>query len=592
LSWNLQKEVRDILATEIGTQIYAPGVRVPVAFLYPNTYHLGMSNLGLHILYQVLNRNGWACERFFLPEARKREEYVKTKTALFSMETQRPLADFPYICITISFEMDYLNILAQLQMGHIKLLSEERGEKDPFVILGGPCATFNPEPLADFADMVVIGEGEETLPQLLQLLEQLRMERKSRQEKLLAAAQLPGVYVPQFYSPQYDEAGNFSVMKRLADVPAKISRQWVRELDAYPPTSAIISPYTEFADMFIVEVARGCGRHCRFCMAGYCFRKPRSRNLGLLLEDIRQRPGRTKKVGLMGAAVSDYPEMKTLTKTLAEEHIPFSCASLRADSLDLPLVEALARSGQRTMTVAPEAGSVRMRAAINKGIEEKHIYEAMEYAARVGMPNIKLYFMIGLPGETDTDIEEMISLVHRVRGRMDELGHTGDLTLSVNAFVPKPFTPYQWSPLEDVKVLKRRFKMLQNGFKKDKRIRLLTESLKETILQAALARGDRRVGKILLLANEKKMGLKDAFQNSGYDPEQFAGRTIAEDAPLPWDHLDMGVTKQYLLKERKHSAAGKFTPQCFDGCNRCGVCEKKNEFSGSDLQREFSQVTK
>ena len=394
MSWNLQKEIKEILATEIGTQIFAPGRRTPVAFLYPNTYRLGMSNLGLHILYQILNRDGWACERVFLPDEKKREEYAKTKTALFSMETQRPLADFPYICATLSFEMDYLNFLIQLQMGHIKLLSEERGEKDPFVIIGGPCATFNPEPLADFADCVVIGEGEETLPKLLRLLEQLRMEKKTRREKLLAAAQLPGVYVPQFYAPHYDETGSVIVMERMETVPEIISRQWVKNLDAYPHTSAIVSPYTEFANMFIVEVARGCGRHCRFCMAGYCFRRPRNRNLDLLLQDIRQRPEQTAKVGLMGAAVSDYPEMKKLTTTLAEEQVPFSCASLRADSLDLPLVQALAGSGQRTMTVAPEAGSVRMRAAINKGITEEHIYQAMEYAARAGMPNIKLYFMI------------------------------------------------------------------------------------------------------------------------------------------------------------------------------------------------------
>ena len=575
MSWNLQKEVRDILATEIGTQIYAPGVRVPVAFLYPNTYHLGMSNLGLHILYQILNGKGWACERFFLPEAKKQTEYVKTKTALFSMETQRPLANFPYICATISFEMDYLNFLRQLELGHIKLLAAERGEKDPFVIIGGPCATFNPEPLADFADMVVIGEGEETLPKLLQLLERLRMEKKNRTEKLLAAAQLPGVYVPQFYKPVYDDAGHFAAMERLADVPEIIVRQWVRDLDEYPHTSAIISPYTEFSNMFIVEVARGCGRHCRFCMAGYCFRKPRSRNLNLLLEDIRNRPEATAKVGLMGAAVSDYPEMKQLTKTLAEEAVPFSCASLRADSLDLPLVQALAKSGQRTMTVAPEAGSVRMRAAINKGITEEHIYEAMEYAAQAGMPNTKLYFMIGLPGESDEDIEEMVALVHRVRKRMDELGHTGDLVLSVNAFVPKPFTPYQWSPLENIKTLKRRFKLLQTGFKKDRRIRLLTESLKETVLQAVLARGNRKLGTVLQWANAHQAGLKEALQSNGMDPELLACRKIETESPLPWDHLDMGVTKNYLQKERKNSETGKFTPQCIDGCERCGVCKKK-----------------
>ena len=573
MSWHLQKEVKDILAAEIGTQIFAPGLRVPVAFLYPNTYHLGMSNLGLHIMYQILNQKGWACERFFLPETKKQAEFVKTKTALFSMETQRPLANFPYICAMISFEMDYLNFLTQLRLGHIKLLAKERGDQDPFVIIGGPCATFNPEPLADFADMAVIGEGEETLPKLLKLLEQLRMEKKNRQEKLLAAAQLPGVYVPQFYVPKYDEADVFSGMERTENVPEKIARQWVKNLEDYPHTSAIVSPYTEFANMYIVEVARGCGRHCRFCMAGYCFRKPRNRNLERLLEDIRKRPAQTAKVGLMGAAVSDYPEMKGLTEALVRDNVPFSCASLRADTLDLPLIQALAKSGQRTMTVAPEAGSSRMRASINKGISEEHVYQAMEYAALTGMPNIKLYFMIGLPGESDEDIEEMLALVHRVRNRMDELGHKGDLVLSVNAFIPKPFTPYQWSPLEDTRVLKRRLKMLQNGFKKDKRIRLLTESLKETVLQSVLSRGDRRIGAVLLWAAENRTGLKEAFQFYHIVPEELACREIKTVASLSWDHLDMGVTKEYLLRERENSRAGKFTPGCFDGCKRCGVCK-------------------
>ena len=573
MSWHLQKEVKEILAAEIGTQIFAPGLRVPVAFLYPNTYHLGMSNLGLHIMYQILNQKGWACERFFLPEPKKQAEYIKSKTALFSMETQRPLANFPFICAMISFEMDYLNFLTQLWLGHIKLLAKERGDQDPFVIIGGPCATFNPEPLADFADFVVMGEGEETLPKLLTLLEQLRMEKKMRQEKLLAAAQLPGVYVPRFYVPQYDEADVFSGMERTENVPEKIARQWVKDLEAYPHMSAIVSPYTEFANMYIVEVARGCGRHCRFCMAGYCFRKPRNRNLERLLEDIRKRPTQTAKVGLMGAAVSDYPEMKELTEALVRDNVPFSCASLRADTLNLPLVQALAKSGQRTMTVAPEAGSSRMRTSINKGISEEHVYQAMEYAALAGMPNIKLYFMIGLPGESDEDIEEMIALVHRVRNRMDELGHKGDLVLSVNAFIPKPFTPYQWSPLEDIKVLKKRLKMLQNGFKKDKRIRLLTESLKETVLQSVLSRGGRRLGTILHWAAANRTGLKEAFRFYHIVPEELACREIKTDASLSWDHLDMGVTKEYLLRERENSRTGKFTPGCFEGCKRCGVCE-------------------
>ena len=576
MSWNLQKEVRKILAAEVGTEIFAPGSRTPVAFLYPNTYHLGMSNLGLHILYRILNRKGWACERFFLPDARTLPEYAKTKTPLFSMENQRPLADFPYICVTLSFEMDYVNFITALSMGHCKLLAEERGERDPFVILGGPCATFNPEPVADFADLVIIGEGEETLPRLLEKLESLRLRKKSRQERLLAAAQLPGVYVPGFYRPLYEADGEFSGLERRENVPETVRRQWVKELDAFPHTSAILSPYTEFANMFLVEVARGCGRHCRFCMAGYCFRKPRNRQIQSLLRDIRQRPEQTARVGLMGAAVSDYPEIRALAEVLTEEKIPFSCASLRADTLDLPLTEALAESGQQTMTVAPEAGSPKLRASVNKGITEEHIYRAMEYAARVGMPHVKLYFMVGLPGETEEDVEEIIQLVRRVRLRMDALGHRGELTLSVNAFVPKPFTPYQWSPLLDMKELKQRMKQLQNGLKKERKVRLLTESLKETLWQAALARGDRRLSAVLLAAVREQLNLKEAFRRTGIDPEMVACRGFAITASLPWEHLDMGVSKGYLLQERQRSFAGKFTPACFDGCTRCGVCEKKN----------------
>lgn len=582
MSWNLRKELKDLLAKETGTMIYAPGQRTPVAFLYPNTYHLGMSNLGLHILYQVLDRHGWAVERCFLPGRKELPEYVKTKTPLLSVENQRPLTEFPYICATMCFELDYVHLLEELRLGRIVLTAAERGEQDPFVIVGGPCATFNPEPLADFVDCFVIGEGEETLPRLLDLLERMRFDGRSRQDKLRAAANLPGIYVPAFYTPQYNEEGCFTGMTAAPGVPRTIARQWVKDLEQYPHTSAIVSPLTEFANMYIVEVARGCGRHCRFCMAGYCFRKPRNRQYDALWRDIEGRPAQTAKVGLMGAAVSDYPDMDRLTERLVAEHIPFSCASLRADALSLQLVQALAECGQRTMTVAPEAGSAKMRAAINKGITEEHIYEAMEYAAEAGMPNIKLYFMIGLPGEEDEDIEEMIRLVHRVRARMDELGHKGDLVLSVNPFIPKPFTPYQWSPMTPLPVLKKRIKMLQAGFRKDRRIRLLTESLKESVQQAVLSRGTRRLGAVLRRCLDEGISFRDALAAAGLDEQELAGAAYDVGAPLPWSHLDMGVREQYLAQERKRSDAGAFTPPCFDGCRRCGVCTEAMSGQDSD----------
>ena len=561
MSWRQETELKAQLQKEQGYIIHKGGGRSKFALVYPNLYKVGMSNLGMHIIYEMLNnRADTSCERVFLPEPKSLVQIERTKTPLLSLETQMPLFKFPVIGFAVSFEPDYFNLLKILELGRVKLLSKERGELDPIVIAGGPCATFNPEPMSMFVDAFVIGEGEVILPPLMDAIYAAKAEGLPRSETLQRLSNVAGIYVPS--------------SKKVT------KRQWLRNLDDHPAHTVIVTDDTEF-NMYLIETARGCGRHCRFCMAGYCFRRPRNRSLEVLKAEVKEAKRFGKKIGLMGAAISDYPWINELCQAIRSEGLPMSVASFRADSVTAELVEALVSNGLKTLTIAPEAGSVKMRAVINKGIEEEHVFKTVELGLEAGVRNFRLYFMIGLPFETIEDVEAIVTLSNRLKDFMEEHSSSGKLTLSVNPFIPKPFTPFQWAPMANKKYLEEALKVLRGGLKR-KNIEIIAESPRESFVQAVLARGDRHIGEVLLKAhnNGGAKAFRQAMKELQIHTDSYLYRQRDKDETLPWDFLDMGFSKEYLYSEYERASRLEKTPPCFDKCKRCGVCHG-NQISDS-----------
>ncbi|MCI6284619.1 TIGR03960 family B12-binding radical SAM protein [Selenomonas sp.] len=574
MDWELKKELKEQLAREQGYYRYPAGTRQRFALVYPNSYFVGMSNLGLHIIYDLLNRrDDTACERFFLPDKDKIARYENTRTPLMSLENQTPLADFPVIGFAVSFEMDDFNVVKILALGRVPVRAAERGERAPLVIAGGPCATFNPEPLSSIADAFVIGEGEVIMPAFMDAYYEARAEGATRAELLRRLAQVPGVYVPSLYEHRYEADGRIAAIVPQAGAPERVARQWVKDLDAWPAHTVVVTEDTEF-NLYLIETARGCGRHCRFCMAGYCFRVPRNRSLAVIHDEVKDALTYQKRIGLMGAAISDYPEIDALCKDILGEGLSMSVASFRADSVTEELVTSLAKSGLQTLTMAPEAGSKKLRAVINKGIEEEHLFHAMELGIKAGIPNYRLYLMIGLPFEEDEDIDAIIDLANRLKDYMEAHGACGRLTLSINPFIPKPFTPFQWKPMCEKKTVERRLKHIEQALKRRKNIHIIAESPRSAYVQGVLARGDRRVADVLVRACELggAKAFKRAMKEAGLDPAFYLSRERAEDEMFPWERLDMGFRKSYLYGELKNAEALRPTIPCFDGCHRCGVC--------------------
>ena len=551
-----------------------PHAEQKVAIVYPNTYFVGMSNLGLHIIYEEINLHpSSVCERIFLPEKKELDVYDKTKTPLMSVETQRPMHQFDVVAFDVTFEMDYFHIPLMLRHGRVPVMSEERTSFDPIVIAGGPCATFNPEPFADFIDAFIIGEGEGIVTAVLERIRKGRENGESREETIAALAQIDGVYVPALYTPQYDENDRF-VGYDIADGAPKIIRRHFEPLTSGGET-VIATNFTEFGAMYIIEVARGCGRHCRFCMAGYCFRVPRVRPLDILKEGVDRAEKLGKKVGLMGAAISDYPEVDELVTYIRSKDMRYSCASLRADSLTQAVVDRLADSGQKTITIAPETGSERLRRVINKGISEENLRTAAQLSAKSGIQHMRLYIMIGLPTETDEDIDAIIGLAERTQAHMAEVGCKGRLTLSINPFIPKPFTPFQWMAMDHQKSVEKKLQYIKKSLQKNRRIEVLVESPKEAYIQGVLARGDRRLGKVLAACalDRGSKSFKSEMKKAGLDMDDCNYRERKFEDYLPWSHLDMGLRNGYLEQEWQRAVDEAYTPPCMEGCKRCGVCK-------------------
>ena len=566
MSWQVEKALDDLMAQETGAVQYPFGTRHAMAICYPNTYDVAMSNLGMQIIYREVNgREDWLCERAFLPDKDLMKVFEKTGEPLISLENRRPLSDFEILGLSVSFEMDYFNVPTILEMGRIPVLAADRDDDDTLVVMGGPVAFFNAEPLSPFVDVVLVGEGERFIHTFLDAYGEGKAQGLSRHDLLrYLAIHVPGVYVPSLYRHEYDDDGHVVRIVPEEGIPAKVERQW-HEL-TQPAETVIATPNTEFGAMYLIEIARGC-------MAGYCYRRPRVRPLEYVKSAVLRGKALGKKIGLMGAAISDYPYIDELVTFIRDQGLAFSCASLRADSITPAIVKGLAESGQKTITLAPEAGSKHMRDIINKGITEEHLLHSIDLATAAGIRHVRMYIMVGLPMETDDDIQGIVDMTRRVQQHMAAIGNLSRITLSINPFIPKPFTPFQWMAMTEKKVVEKRLNFLKKALK-DKQIELLIEPLRSAYIQGVLSRGDRRVGDLLVKAHEYGgvKGWKRAAKELHFDIKGFLYDQRPTDAVMPWDTIDTGLVPTYLTDELKKAKDGEFTIPCFDGCRRCHIC--------------------
>ncbi len=573
MSRNLLEHIHQRLNAETGTIFHPWQDRYRVALVYPNNYHQGMSNLGFLSVYQLLNnRDDCLCERVFLPDASDLIEHQRSGYPLVSLESQRPLAEFDLIAFSISFENDYLTLPTIFELSKLPLFARQRTGAQPLVLFGGVCAFLNPEPLAEIVDLVAVGEAEPILPELLPALIN---GAASKAERLAQLSQLPGIYVPTAYRVDYQTDGRIKTISPQTSAPVQVRRQYLADLDVSASRSFIQTQTTEFGDMALTEVSRGCSRGCRFCAAGYIYLPPRERALENLLGQVDEGLCQRKKIGLVGAAVADHTQVELLQQGILEKGGQVSVSSLRLDALTAEEVASLKESGHKTVAIAPEAGSQRMRDLINKGIDETQILSAVQLLADGDIFNLKLYFLIGLPDEEQTDLQEMVALAEKVRLIWREAGRArgrmGRVTLSVNPFIPKPFTPLQWAGMESEKSLKKKIRFLRSAVSRMPNTDLISESIRAAVLQAFLSRGDRRLAE--LLPDLAQGGnLKQLCKKHRLEFDFYVTRQRSDGELFPWEIIDQGIRRDYLWQEYQRALQGEFTPRCTSGCQRCGVC--------------------